>query len=386
MNILLVTQFLSTTKGGGEYLFSLMANHLARKGHKIIIITHFVEGERYDIFHRNVRIHFVSTIKYEGGLPPSIVKNISFVSETFWLGIKLVKKEKIDVIHSNNFAPALVASLISTLTRCPHITALWDIFSLCGENYWSEWAKQENVSRLHAILGRRFEKCILLLKHDAIHTVSDASKEDLVKFGAKKPIHVISPSIDISENATNIVIKKQFVYVGRLVFYKNIHTIIKAIAIVKRQFPDVKLIIVGGGPQKQKLINLAENLQLQNNVEFKGFVSEHEKNDIISSSIAMLFPSLCEGFGLVILESFMYEKPVLVSNKKPLSDIVENNVDGFTIDAQNEKLWAEKIIQLLHNEEQAMKMGKRGKQKLINNYSLDRMIENIEDMYRTVRK
>ncbi|MGI0057524.1 MAG: glycosyltransferase family 4 protein, partial [Nitrosarchaeum sp.] len=123
MNILLITQFLSTTKGGGEYLFSIMANELAKKGHKIWIITHKIENENYENFHNNITIIFASSVKYEGGLPPTIHENVKFICSSFFKGLKLIKQEKIDLIHSNNFSPAFAASLISSFTKCPHITA-----------------------------------------------------------------------------------------------------------------------------------------------------------------------------------------------------------------------------------------------------------------------
>src|SRR6185437_15591686 len=199
MNILFITQFLSTTKGGGEYLFSLIVNLLASKGHKIWIITHKIKEEDYSHFHKNITIVFVSSINYEGGLPTSFVDNIKFVIYSLIEGMRLIKSKKIDIIHSNNFAPALSSSILSSITRCPHITALWDIFSLCGNDFWKKWAKQKNISILHSFLGPRFEKLILHMHHHAIHTVSNMSKDDLIKFGAKKPIFVIKPSIEMHE-------------------------------------------------------------------------------------------------------------------------------------------------------------------------------------------
>jgi len=386
MKILFITQFLSTTKGGGEYLFSIMANELAKKGHRIWIITHKIEGENYKNLHKNITIHFASSIKYEGGLPPSIKENISFVFEAFRYGKKLIKIQKIDIIHSNNFTPALASSWISYFTKCPHVTALWDVFSLCGKNYWKKWAKQKNVSRVYAILGSRFEKMILSLRHDAIHTISNTSRNDLLEFGAKKPIHIISPTIENNKFTENKVNQLQFIYIGRLVFYKNVETIIRCIKTVKKQFPRIKLIIIGGGPQKQELESLVLELKLENNVIFKGFTTEKEKNDLLSSSAAMLFPSMCEGFGLVILEAFLSSKPVFVADKNPLPEIIENNIDGYVIEAKNENLWAQKIIEFMKKPELSKQMGEKGMKKAKNHYTVEKMIEGIEKMYCSIIK
>ena len=384
MNILLVTQFLSTTKGGGEYVFSLIANGLASRGHKVWIITHRIENEEYSNFHKNVTIEFVSSIKYEGGLPPSFSDNIKFVLQAMMKGSRLIKKEKIQLIHSNNFSPALSSSILSYLTGVPHVTAMWDIFSLCGDNYWTKWGNQKGVSKLHVFLGPRFEKLILKMRHSAIHTISRASEEDLVKFGSTKPIFVIDPTINLMEQSTVEPNNLQFVYVGRLVFYKNLETVIRAVAIVKKSYEKIKLAIIGGGPHKESLVTLIGQLGLQDNIEFSGFVSEKEKYEVISSSIAMVFPSLCEGFGLVILESFSCSKPVLVSNVRPLSDIVENNKDGLVIEATDERKWADAMIHIIQDTANSQMMGSYGRKKLETHYNLDNSISQIESMYHKI--
>lgn len=384
MNILLLTQFLSTTKGGGEYLFSIMANSLANRGHKVWIITHRIDNEDYSQFHNNVKILFASSIKYEGGLPLSLRDNVRFIFDAITKGIQLIRNEKIDLIHSNNFSPALSASILSSITGCTHITAMWDIFSLCGNDYWHRWVNQKRISRLYSFLGPKFERWILRMKHDAIHTVSEASKEDLLKFGAKKPIYVIHPTI---RHGTNLISKpstSQFVYVGRLVFYKNLESVIKAISIIKKSHDSIKLKIIGGGPDKDNLQSLTKRLGLEENIEFCGYVSEDEKYKIISSSIAMTFPSLCEGFGLVVLESFSCERPVLVSNVRPLSEIINDKYDGIIINPTDEHEWAKAMIYLMNNPQKALEMGKAGKTKLEQQYTHESMIDNIESMYNKI--
>lgn len=382
MKILLLTQFLSKTKGGGEYVFSVTASALANKGHEVWIITHKIENEDYTSFHKNVRINFVSSIRYEGGLPPSFSDNIKFVLQTTQKGLQLIKKEKIELIHSNNFSPALAGSILSSLTGKPHITTVHDIFSLCGKQYWKMWGKQNNISRLNVLLAPFFEKMIIKLKHDAIHTVSSATYDDLIKFGATKPIHIIQNSIEITEYEYIDPNPFQFVCVGRLVFYKNLETIIRAISIVKKSYKKIRLKIIGGGPHKEYLVNLTKQLGLEENIEFCGYLSEYDKYKIISSSIAMVFPSLCEGFGLVILESFSRNRPVIVSDVRPLSDIIDNKKDGLIVDAKDENKWAEAMSYFISNPNTALKMGEDGKKKLERQYNKDVMITNIESMYR----
>lgn len=194
-------------------------------------------------------------------------------------------------------------------------------------------------------------------RHGIMHTVSDATKDDLKKLGEKKPIYVIENSIESFSSNSNIVNPLQIIYVGRLVFYKNLEVILKAIPIIKQKIPKIKLVIVGDGPYKENLESLIKKLDINENVDLKGYLSTQEKFQLISQSTALVLPSLCEGFGLVILEAFSKKRPVIVSNVRPMSDIVQNNETGYVVDPHDEKAWAECIVKILQNPDVAEKMG-----------------------------
>jgi len=260
-----------------------------------------------------------------------------------------------------------------------------DIFSLCGKNYWKKWGDQANVSKLNVMLAPLFERLMVKLKHDCVHTVSDASKDDLIKFGEKRPIHVIHNSIETGPVLNEAVNPLQFVHVGRLVFYKNLEVVIQAIGILKKIQPSVKLVIIGDGPHKKSLQELTNKLGLGSNVEFLGYVSLDEKMKIIAASNALVFPSLCEGFGLVILEAFSQRKPVLVSNIKPMSDIVSDGKNGFVLDPYDEKSWAEHLLQLIENPSYALEMGREGSKLLADSFNQDLMFRKILKMYNCYR-
>ncbi len=145
MNVLLLSQFFSNTRGGGEYVFNLIAKKLAENNHKVWVITNKIKGEKY-VEIPNLKLIFVPpTLEYKGGLPPRFSDNISYTMNAIIKGLKIIKKEKIDVIHSNNFSPALTGSILSSLTARPHITTIHDVFSLESDEFWKKWAKQNTV-------------------------------------------------------------------------------------------------------------------------------------------------------------------------------------------------------------------------------------------------
>lgn len=381
MHVLFLSQFFSTTKGGGEYVFSTLAKKLAENEHKIWVITNKIEGENYDS-QKNVNIIFVPpNLQYKGGIPPSFSDNFAYLTNSFIKGYKIIKKEKIDLIHSNNFSPALTGSLLSSFTKVPHITTVHDVVSLCGSNFWENWAQQSGVSRINSFLGPIFEKFLFKLKLDYIHAVSESTKDDLLKFGAKKPIRVINNAIEIPDNNYKVENKFQFVCINRLVFYKNLEVVFRAIKKVKQKEPKIKLMIVGDGPQRISLESLSKKMSLEQNIEFKGFVTSKEKEEILAKSNALLFPSVCEGFGLVILEAFSQKKPVLVSDIRPMSDIVSHKKTGFVLNPNNEDDWAEAILELINNLEFSSEMGMVGRKELEEKYNTSDMYKKILQLY-----
>lgn len=384
LNILLLSQFFSTTKGGGEHVFSVIAKKLAKENHKVWLITNNVKDEKYPD-HSNIKIITVPpTLQYKGGLPPKFSDNISYAINATIKGLQIIKKEKVHIIHSNNFAPALVGSTLSCITHTPHITTIHDVFSLCGKNYWKMWGRQSGVSKLNVILAPFFEKFITRLRHDCVHTVSNATKNDLIKFGEKKPIHIIENTIEKTDTLERQQNRFMFIHIGRFVFYKNIEVIIKAIKIVKEQFPQIRLVLVGGGPNKESLQKLVQNLGLESNIEFVGYITAEKKYEFTSESNALLFPSLCEGFGLVILEAFSQKRPVLASNIPPMADIIEHGKTGYLIDPHDPVQWAQKIIALIKEPSISQSIGQEGYKTLQEKYNQEIFYQKLVKMYQSI--
>jgi len=217
-----------------------------------------------------------------------------------------------------------------------------------------------------------------------IHTISDSSKEDILKCGGKKPIYTIPPTIEEIPDQNITQNDKQFICIGRLVFYKNVEVLIRAINIVKEQESKIKLVIVGGGPQLEKIQDMVKNMNLEDNIIIKGHISSEQKIKLISESNAMLFPSLCEGFGLVILEAFSQNKPILVSDIRPTSDIISHEETGFVLSPTDEKEWAEHILKLIKNPQESQRMGKNGNHILKTEYNQELFYKRMLKMYNDV--
>ena len=168
-------------------------------------------------------------------------------------------------------------------------------------------------------------------------------------------------------------------FIGRLIGYKNVHTIIKAFKIVVNTRPEAKLIIVGDGPQKDDLVNEAD--AIKDSVVFTGNISQTQKMRLLSQCYFVAFPSLLEGFGIVILEAFACFKPAIVSDVRPLSDIVSDGDTGYVVPPFDVDKWAQRMLELFNNPAQTKKMGLNSYEVFTRDYQLKKIIEDMEKIY-----
>jgi len=184
MNVLLISYYFQPGFQGSASLFTFIADFLAKNGHKVWVLTHKFASLEYKT-HPNVNLVFVSSdLSFKELRKTSMTNTIRFSLAAWKKGLDIIKKEKIDIIHSNAIA-GLAGSLLAFFSSKPHILLIHDLYST-DPQFWSQWKKQEGNSGINAWLGRLYEKILVKSKCSAIHTVSEASRDDLIKFGVKK--------------------------------------------------------------------------------------------------------------------------------------------------------------------------------------------------------
>jgi glycosyltransferase involved in cell wall biosynthesis len=385
MNILFFCQlYPPAIYGGGEYIFFQYAKELAKRGHNVTTIaqrlngtTDFEQIEGIKVFRTG------SSIEYHGVLPVSMTRNSNYLISAISKGLSIIAKNQIDVIHSNTYIPALAGCICAQIFRKPHIVTFHDVYFLRRETFWGSWSSQSNSSGLVSLAGSSVEKLLLKLPNTVYHTVSETSKEDLI-YSKVKDVTVVPNGIDVSEYSIASEVKQddfQIVFVGRLVFYKNLDTVIKAFKKVVLKIPKAKLVVIGDGPMRSQWTELVTSIGLNGHVTFAGNIPHNEKVRLLKQSSFLVFPSVVEGFGIVILEAFACNKPVLVSEVKPLTEIVENGVDGYVVPPFDAEAWADKIIDLLSAPNKVAEMGINGRKKLEQNYTIPIVVDKLEELY-----
>jgi glycosyltransferase involved in cell wall biosynthesis len=135
--------------------------------------------------------------------------------------------------------------------------------------------------------------------------------------------------------------------IGRLVAGKNYPTMLKAIARIVDIYPTIKFFIVGGGSSDQVLVKMCKDLRIENNVVWLGR-TEHIK-EFLSKIDLFIFASKAEGFGLVLLEAMLANKPILAANNSAIPEVLGLNYKGL-FSTYDYKLLSDKVIELIDNQ------------------------------------
>ena len=181
---------------------------------------------------------------------------------------------------------------------------------------------------------------------DRIIVNSRANKNSLSKFILnKKKIYKIYNPINFSKIKLRRK-KRQILTVSRLTYEKGIHILIKSLKRIDDK--KIKLIILGDGPYKQNLINLAKSLKIQNRVKFLGWVVN--PNRYYAESSIFILPTFFEGFGNVLVEA-MHHNLICISTLKSggPEEILGNGNYGFLVKRKNIDELTNKINLCLNN-------------------------------------
>lgn len=324
---------------------------------------------------------------YNGGMMSNIKKNKAlFFLVPFFIFFqilaikKIVKKEKIDLIHAHWLLPQGLAAVLYKKIFNKNIKIICtthgsDIFSL-------------NNKYLNFLKG------YLLKKIDIITAVSNTLKEKIIdlKINPLK-IYVIYNAIDpnfFNSGSYNKIreLKKKYaifsfclLFIGRLIKNKGIKYLIEAMPMVLVKFPETKLLIVGDGEESYFLKKIVKKLNLQNNISFLGKINHNRLSPFYIMSDILINPSLSEGFSLVLIEALVCGTAVIATNVGGISDIIKNNQTGLLIPPADTEAIAKTIIDLLSNKYKRYLLAKNGRNFVLQNFNWKKITKDYIFIY-----
>lgn len=170
---------------------------------------------------------------------------------------------------------------------------------------------------------------------------------------------------------------------GRLLDdHKRFSDAIQALALLQKDIPQARLLIVGGGKDHDALVSLAASLAITDKVIFVGH--QTDLRPFYSAMDIFLLPSQREGFGMVVVEAMFMGLPVIASDVGGLPSIVQNGETGFLVKPLNPAEISEKIKSLYANKPLRTRMGEAGKARAYKVFHAQRYVQDVEAVYKEV--
>lgn len=292
--------------------------------------------------------------------------------------LKTIKNFNPDILHAHYATSYGLLGALSGFN--PFVLSVWgsDVYDFPKVSFVHKLMVQFNLYRADRVLSTSHVM--------ALETKQYTNKEidvtpfgiDLLKFKNTQVDSIFSPETIVVGTVKALSSKYGIDY------------LIKAFKIVLEKNPHLplKLMIVGEGEDKEKLIQLCENLKISNDVVFVGKVD----NNLVPNYLNMMdvYVALStldsESFGVAIVEASACEKPVVVSNVGGLPEVVDNNKTGFVVESKNPQEAANSIEKLILNKDLRIDMGKAGREKVSEQYNWDDNVSLVVDIYTNLLK
>ena len=168
---------------------------------------------------------------------------------------------------------------------------------------------------------------------------------------------------------------------GRLIEQKDHATLLRAFALVRRDVPEARLAILGGGPLEAATRALAAELGLGDAVTMPG---RTEIRDWLARADVFVHTSRWEGFGIVLLEAMLASLPVVATRVSAVPEVVVDGETGALVEAGDVAGVARELGALLADPERARRLGAAGRERALTEFSVERMVERTLAVYRAL--
>jgi len=254
---------------------------------------------------------------------------------------------ELDVVHSHTpFSLAYAAFTAAYRHRLPHVQTY--------HTYLSQY--RHYVPRVFRPSVRGAERySALLCNRCTVITVPTSSiRDELVRFGVRRSIHVLpfgpdvrhyaaTPTWDVRGTLGIAPEAPLCMYAGRLAEEKNLDFVLRSFGKIHLQIPEAQMVFSGDGPSRAGLEARAASMGLSGAVHFAGFLSQERLIDMYKAADLFLFASKSETQGLVLVEAMAGRTPAVAVRAQGVCDVVENERNGYLVPEDEDALAAQAV-------------------------------------------
>lgn len=290
-----------------------------------------------------------------------------------------MRQEKIDIVHSSLYISNTYGRIAAILARVPIIITWMHglVSSIRVPN------RQHKIDKILA----RFTDCIVACSEIVKESIID--KESIPAY----KIRVVHNCVDLAQFDASFdasMIRRQLgigmdeILIGNVAALDNEQKgqeyLIKAMPEIIKIYPKAKLLLVGEGPSKTFIVQLADSLNITDKVILTGF--RRDIPEIMNALDIYVSPSSCEALSISILEAMASKKPVVATHVGDTPALVIENETGYMVPPKDANSIASVVISMLANREKMRQMGKAGFKRVKARFTSELIIKEIEALYK----
>jgi glycosyltransferase involved in cell wall biosynthesis len=287
--------------------------------------------------------------------------------------VRLLRRERVDVLHSHKFGSNVWGVVLGGLAGVPAVVA--------HEHTWSYEGQP---------LRRFLDRELIARRSDAFVAVSHEDRRRMIEVERIDPQDVVFvpngidalPDGDGARVRAELDIEPGAPVIGAVAVLrpqKALHLLVRAAAELVREHPRLRVLIAGNGPERETLEALVRELGLEGSVTLLGL--RRDVPDLLAALDVAVVSSDFEGTPLAVLEYMDAALPVVATRVGGLPDLIEHGRHGLLVEPGDAGVLAGAIGTLLRDPERARELGAHGRERRRAEFSIDRTVRTLEDMY-----
>jgi len=401
LKILFLTPYFYPERGAPQTRLLDYSLQLTKLGHNVKILTTMPNYPRGVVFpeyknklflkenYKGIEIYRIcSYTSPKKGFIPRVLNQFTFALFSVIPGL-FIKDIDLIFVESPPLFDGISGYIISKIKKIPFILNVADIWPMAAVQLrmLNNNMLIKISEKLEFFLYKKATKVLIVTKglyHLLVERGVDEKKLEFIPNGVN--IDFFKPAGDRKKFRKRLKFSDKFI-----VFFGGNHGLAQGLDVLVESarylndYPEIKIIMLGDGPLKSKLIDMSESLKLRN-IEFRDTVTLDEMPAYFEAAdVAVVtlknVPLMYSWVPVKLYEAMAMEKPVITNLKGDAEEILMNSDAGLCVQPDNPQKLAEAIIELYKNKEKIPQMGERGRKFITNNYNRNLIVKQLLDVF-----
>jgi len=293
----------------------------------------------------------------------------------------LQRSGKIDLIHAHAPLPCgHAAMLLSAELGLPYVVSVHGLDAFSTEQVGGragEWCR-----RISQAVYRSSRRVVCISEHvreQVLEGTGPTCRTSVVYNGVDPKLFSPSSEPPSAESASGGLV---VLSVGNLIPIKGHELLIRAVASLAFEFPELILQVIGDGGERSRLEIVAQQLKIDERVQFLGRQSRRQVAAAMRRCAVFALPSRYEGLGCVYLEAMCVGKPVIACRGQGIAEVIKHGSNGFLVGPDNEKELELALGMLLRDETRRRNLGAAARDTILERFTLEQQADRLSRIYR----